>query len=967
MHLNPCASRPTVTYDNCVHQMFQDCARTQPEALAISAWDAQLTYAELDTLSTSLAAYLAQHGVGPEVYVPIYSEKSSWVPVAMLAVLKAGGAFILLDSAHPRARLEEICRTVGATRIVSSSQYAKEASRLAPEVFITGVHSSPQPHSVVVNVNPGNVAYAIFTSGSSGRPKGVAIEHRAFCSSAMAHASALNMNHTSRVLQFASYAFDACLTEILTALIEGRTIDLAGEARRLQPNWALLTPSVARICDVADFPMLQTLVLGGEAITEEDVRKWAPHTNLFVAYGVSEAAVVNLARPCRFGVGLAATGAVGELYISDPVRTADAFIDAPLWYSRLESEARSDTAGSKLPTDGSIRYIGRKDDMRKINGQRLQMAEVEHSLRSLLPQARHLVVDVVKLGGFEALVAFISPETQPVSQHFIPSDTWLLDPNEDLRAQAHVFQQQLQETIPQWMIPSFFLPLQHMPLTLSGKSDRQALRSLAATLTQNQLQSYGTAPTRKVKREPSTPMEKVTQQLWASVLQIPASSIGLDDHLMELGGTSIHIMKLAGAARRQGLLLSVGDALRSGSLAEMAASLKPTSMEESAPLLPFELIHKSDHHDMLIDRAVQICQLRDRGDIEDMYPCTPMQEGLMSLTARKPGAYTAAFEYELPTDVDIDRFRRAWDLVVDANPILRTRFIQSTSGIMYQAVVRGTLLWESEIGAKSVSDDWQLGQPLARLGLRQHGDQYAFIFIIHHALTDGWALPLILEQAQTVYDGAIFLPSRPFNRFIDYISKTDYKAFWGRYFDGSHAVSFPSLPSASFTPEPTARKTLTIQVDTPEKNEYSVPNRLKLAWGILVSLYTDSSDIVFGVTVAGRAAPVLGIEDMSGPTIASVPYRLCLEPAMSVSEALRKAEAASACSALQTLLVIQPHRVDPQESFRVCKDLAAFNAFSTYAINLICQQSPGSVDIDATFDPRVINETQFGLKKTGSS
>ncbi|KAI0478119.1 hypothetical protein F4859DRAFT_520982 [Xylaria cf. heliscus] len=1036
LHSKPWAFPAPKIYDNCVHKMFQDRAHAQPEALGICAWDGQFTYAELDSLSNSLATVLVQHGVGPEVYVPIYSEKSSWVPVAMLAVLKAGGAFVLLDPAHPIARLEEMCRTVNASKIVASKQNAKIASRLVPEVFITGVHSSPQPPPAVVGVNPGNIAYAVFTSGSSGRPKGVAIEHRAFCSSAVAHAAALNMDHTSRVLQFASYAFDACLTEMLTALIVGacvcipsdlgRTSDLAGEVHRLQPNWALLTPTVARLVDVADFSMLQNLILGGEAITEEDVRKWAAHTNVFVAYGVSEAAVVNLARPCGvgdidhanlgFGVAvtcwltdpddhdrLAAVGDVGELvlsgpaigreYIGDAARTAEAFIDAPGWYRRPESEAASDTARSKLyktgdlcaynPADGSLRYIGRKDDQTKLHGQRLEVAEVEHSLRPLLPNVRHLVVDVVRLDGLEALVAFVLLETQSVLQHVIPDSPWLLDPNEDFHLRAQVVQQRLQGTIPQWMIPSIFLPLKYMPVLPSGKSDRRALRSLAATLTHDQLQLYGATPTLAAKREPSTPMEKIIQQLWASVLSIPTGNIGLDDNFMELGGTSIHVMKLAGAARRQGLVLTVGDVFRHGSLPKMAASLKPASTEASTSLLPFSLIPRGEDRDALIRRAMKVCELRDQRDIEDLYPCTPLQEGLMSLTSRKAGAYTAAFEYELPVGIDIHRFRQAWDAVVDANPILRTRFIQSTAGIMYQVVVRGTLTWESEISPKSAF--WQMGRPLAFFCLRRPNgsdDQNVFNFAIHHAITDGWAMPLLLEQAQAVYDGAISLPPRMFNSFIDYISKPDYETFWSHYFDDLQGASFPPLPSVTYTPSPTVKKTLTIQIDSLGKNEYSVPNRLRLAWAILISLYTDSLDTIFGVTVAGRGASVLGIEDMTGPTIATVPYRLNLQPDMSVSDALLKVqndsiammpfeqaglqyisrlnpEAASVCSAIQSLLVIQPHSNDLPTLFRVFRDLSAFDAFSTYAITLICRQLPGSVELDATFDPKIVEETQF--------
>ncbi|KAJ8111473.1 hypothetical protein ONZ43_g5616 [Nemania bipapillata] len=576
------ASEAPRSYNTCVHQIFEDRARAQPGAIAIDAWDGQFTYAELDALSTSLAAYLAQHGVGPEAYVPVCSEKSCWVPVAMLAILKAGGGFVLLDPTHPVEQLKWMCQIVGATKIVASKQTAEIAKQLAPEIFISSDHNPAQSTTIVADVIPSNVAYAVFTSGSSGRPKAVAIEHRAFCSSAVAHAAATSMNAESRVLQFASYAFDACLTEILTALIvgacvcipseEGRIGDLVGEARRLQPNWALLTPSVARILDVADFSMLRTLVLGGEAISENDVRRWAPNLNLYVAYGVSESAVINFVRPCSvndidhanlgFGVGvefwlvepdnhecLATAEAVGELvlggpavgreYIGDPTRTAAAFIELPTWYRQIKlgstlKASRLYKTGdlcTRNPVDGSIQYVGRKDDQRKFHGQRLELAEIEHCLRNLLPGTIDLVVDVVKSYDTEILVAFVLLQAQENAQYADTGETWLLG-----------------------------------------------------------LQSYSTPQILMAKRAPSTHFEKLLQQLWATVLNIPGSDIGLDDSFTELGGTSIHLMKLAGAARQRGVILAIGDVLRHESLAEMAASLTPAPIEEATLIQPFSLI-----------------------------------------------------------------------------------------------------------------------------------------------------------------------------------------------------------------------------------------------------------------------------------------------------------------------------------------------------------------------------------------
>ena len=170
----------------CIHELVQKIVVQQPEATAIHAWDGQLRYEDLDTLSSSLAAHLRQRGVGPEVYVPVYSEKSFWVPTAMLAILKAGGAFVLLDPTNPVARLKELCQTVNARLIMASKTLAKTAETLALEVDVVVMtdeltRATPvfYTHGPDIRAQPTNVAYAVFTSGTSGKPKGVVIEHRA--------------------------------------------------------------------------------------------------------------------------------------------------------------------------------------------------------------------------------------------------------------------------------------------------------------------------------------------------------------------------------------------------------------------------------------------------------------------------------------------------------------------------------------------------------------------------------------------------------------------------------------------------------------------------------------------------------------------------------------------------------------------------------------------------------------------
>ncbi|PHH92578.1 hypothetical protein CDD83_6740 [Cordyceps sp. RAO-2017] len=1002
----------------CVDLAIEQRARDRPEAVAVCAWDGQLSYAELDALSSAMASHLARCGVKPEVIVPIYSEKSLWVPVAILAVLKAGGAFVLLDVSYPESRLETICQTVGATILIASENTAGQSTKLAAKVVVAGRYEDEHPKdSLAQRAQPSNAAYAIFTSGTSGKPKGVVIEHHAFCSSAYAHAEALDIEASSRVLQFASYAFDACLTEMLTALMvgacvcipseQGRTLDIGEQVRQLQVSWALLTPSVSRILDVGDLDGVKTLVLGGEAVQADDITKWTPHLNLFIAYGLSECAVVNLVRPCRrgdldatnlgHGVGvscwvaepdnhgrLAQAGHVGELllggpsigrgYINDSARTAQAFINKTPWYSGATRLYKTGDLVTCDPADGSIRYVGRKDTQAKFHGQRLEVAEIEHHIRRQLPATQLAVVEVADIDGSEALVAFISPEANLPAR-----DGWLLEPSDEFREQAQMTQRALHKLIPRWMVPSVFLPLGCTPLTPSGKCDRRQLRRWAASLSRAQLQEYALSRPEGAKREPKSPTEQAVRKLWAHVLQIDPGDIGMQDGFFDLGGSSIDALKLASAARKQGLELALSCVYGNDSLAAMAASVRPASEATVDSLEPFSLL---EEREPVLKCVMQQCRLQDTSEIEDVYPCTPLQEGLVSLTAKRPGAYTVAFEYELPEDVDTSRFQRAWDSVVEANPILRSRFVQASTGTMYQAVIRGSITWSSRDAAFTTWKGGAVGQPLVRFCLEPIKGRHRFTLALHHALSDGWALQLLLHQAQEAYDGATLAP-RPFAAFIEHVARNgpECEAFWKGQFADLEAATFPALPSATYTPNPTRKETVMIPVESTGYHQFTIPNRLRLAWSILVSLYTDSPDAVFGVTVAGRGAPVLGVDEMTGPTIATVPCRLRLSPDTTIGDGLSQVqkdyfatipfeqaglqhigrmspEAASACR-FQSLLVIQPRQDGRPALFHSARDLAALDAFSSYAITLICWQLADSVLVEATFDPEVVDETQF--------
>jgi amino acid adenylation domain-containing protein len=351
------SSQSPSAIDACIHELVQKRGLTQPKAPAICAWNGTLTYAELDSRSSSFATYLGNKGVRPEIYVPLCMEKSSWVPVAMLGVLKAGGAFVLLDPSHPIQRMQDVCQAVEANMIITSRENAAKTSKLGLEVILADDNTDAwwKDHKFSKTMGtPDNAAYVMFTSGTTGTPKGAIIEHRSFCTSALAHSRAMGMDSGSRVLQFASYAFDASLIEILTTLIVGgcvcipseanRKRDLAGASCQLRVNFALFTPSLARVLEVHDFPMLETLVLGGEAVRADDVQKWAPHVRLFGAYGPTECAALCMVMPYEVGdAGIDASNLGREVGIA-------CWVVDPHDHNRLSPAG---TAGELL-LDGSV-------------------------------------------------------------------------------------------------------------------------------------------------------------------------------------------------------------------------------------------------------------------------------------------------------------------------------------------------------------------------------------------------------------------------------------------------------------------------------------------------------------------------------------------------------------------------------------------------------------------------------------
>tara|TARA_R110002003_G_scaffold124_21_gene11362 strand:+ start:12515 stop:16243 length:3729 start_codon:yes stop_codon:yes gene_type:complete len=402
------------TLNDCVHHKFASWVASQPAAPAIRGFDKDYTYAELAAVTDRLAHHLVSLGVGPEVFVPTCFDKSSFAIVAMLSVLKAGGAAVPLDAKHPTPALQTRLEDASAKVVLTTAARAEKLNGLVENVIIvddTFLESLPcQTGPPSTGVQPNNPCFVIFTSGSTGRPKGVVLEHSAMVTSAEAHGSKLGFEPGSRVLQFASYTFDNSLEEMFTSLQRGacvcvpsedqRVNDLPGAIAELEANFMDLTPTVAALLKPTDVPSIKSMGLGAEPLTKALIETWRQHVRVFGQYGPSEASINSAWRDFTNGgeatnigkaIGsvswvinpdnrdrLMPIGCKGELliegpilsrgYLNDPEKTALAFITDPEWARTTGPSGRRFYCTGDLvqyTSEGEMIYMGRKDSQVK--------------------------------------------------------------------------------------------------------------------------------------------------------------------------------------------------------------------------------------------------------------------------------------------------------------------------------------------------------------------------------------------------------------------------------------------------------------------------------------------------------------------------------------------------------------------------------------------------------------------------
>ncbi|KAL1795378.1 hypothetical protein ACET3X_007194 [Alternaria dauci] len=1023
------------TANELLHDQFLIKADKIPNALAVDAWDKRFTYAELNRASSQLARRLVKAGVGPDVFVLLCFEKSAWAIVSMLAVLKAGGAFVPLDPSQPPARRQKIIELAwGPVALVSASNSGiitgddREVVVVEPSRFDEEEEGA---NNSLPSISAHCAAYVLFTSGTTGVPKGVVMEHRAVASSQMHRRTLKGYAEGCRVFQFSSYTFDTSIDEIFMTLGTGgcvcvpseddRMNGLASAIRNMDVELLEVTPTVGRLIVPSEVPSVKTIVFGGEFMSQLDFAPWKERARVVNTYGPTECCVecvfsdiTTETPPGLIGKAagstlwivtpdehnrLAPIGAVGELlvegptlsrgYLNDPQNTTASFVQDPDWLLTGTTEypgrhGRLYKTGDlvKYASNGSLIYVGRKDTQVKINGQRLELGEVEAHVSKLVPGGTHVIADILSYqDGSQALAAFLRFPDERAPENGM---------NLEMLPGASDLQIQLFETVPRYMVPTLFFKSREFPMTLSGKADRKLLRDLAIGLRPMDSNLEKETNNHGVLR-PISNRERKLQQIWATVLKLSPSRIGANDSFFELGGDSISAIKVAGLARKEGIKVAVVDVFKNPRLCDLAAkSTTKSNKPKEVSVLPFSLLENGES---LLDQVAAAYKL-DHNTIQDLLPCTPLQEGLLSLTNRDSGEYMIQKVLQISDDVDIDRFCRAWETSVELLPILRTRMFLAPGydGIL-QGIVRECVHWTkanqlNEYLKLDKAQPMGLGVSLARYALIDNGDDRWFVWTIHHCLYDGWTMPRMLAIVERVYHGLSQGQTEAFSTFVQSLLKRNVQEtedFWKSYLAGANVTRLPRRALKTESTHERGYMEKQHPVAFENKRSYVPSTIIRAALGIVLSQLTGSDDAIFGTTVSGRFSSLDNIEDIMGPTIATVPIRIRAEDAKSIGEFLDgiQEQATSmmpyehvglhnigslsqscqdACKFETYLIVQQQEDTSSLESGSLGQWLGesgTSNGFSTYPLMMECSLLQDGIRIQADFDQEVISPLEM--------
>jgi amino acid adenylation domain-containing protein len=889
----------------CIHQLFEEQVKRTPDAVAVVCSQQQLTYNELNCRANQLAHYLQKLGVKPDELVGICLERSLDMIVGLLGILKAGGAYVPLDPDYPSERLQFAIADAQLSLLLTQEGLIDklpehQARLILLEQIGEELNQNSQDNLTGV-VTANNLANLIYTSGSTGKPKGVMVEHRGLFNLAQAQIKTFNVQSNSRLLQFASLNFDASIWEIILSMGAGATLyldskdalmpglPLMGILKDYGITHIILPPSALAALPLEEIPELQTIIVGGEACSEELIKQWARGRNFFNAYGPTETSVcatvekwtdetlkVTIGRPIAntqvyildSHLQPVPIGVVGELhigglglargYLNRPELTQEKFIPNPFEKDEVIPPTPLNKGGNEpsklyktgdlcryLP-DGKIEYLGRIDNQVKIRGFRIELGEIETVLSQHNAVKTAVVIAQEDETNQKRLVAYIIPQVEIISPK-----------KEKNSLNVTELRQFLKAKLPEYMIPSAFVILESLPLTPNGKIDH---RALPAPEFQSQAQYIA----------PRNPIEEILSSIWAKVLKV--AQVGIHDNFFELGGHSLLATQLISRIREAFQVeIPLRELFVAPTIAELSQEIKRLSEGEQLTELPI----------LPRDKAAEL-------------PLSFAQTRLWFLAEFESNSsfYNIPLALRLEGTLNSEILIQSLEEICDRHEALRTNFI-TVDGIPTQVIQART--WtvtvvdlqhlsgsEQAIASQELAQNQAVqpfdlaGEPLIRITLVVLSEtEHLLLVCMHHIVSDGWSMGVFIQELTALYNAYIQGLSSPLNPLsIQYGDFTLWQRqwlqgevlqqqldYWQKQLAGAPALL--SLPTDR--PRPNQQSfagghlPFSLSWELTEKltqltQEQGVTLFMTLltAYAVLLYRYTEQEDILIGTPIANR-------------------------------------------------------------------------------------------------------------------
>ncbi|KAJ1911183.1 hypothetical protein IWQ60_010259, partial [Tieghemiomyces parasiticus] len=924
-------ARPTkpIDFDTCIPGLFTKQAEQTPDHPAVEYNDPpsgtiSWTYRELLEKSRVIARHLLSQEVQREEPVGLLIDRLPSTAAAMLGVHLAGASFVPLDANLPLDRLQFIARDCGIQRIlynigdVEKVEAIRHGTGVATDSLDTLLinDSSESTDLGLPIVQPTDLSHILYTSGTTGQPKGVQLEHRVMANFVQQSPEVIVIRSGMRVMQNMALTFDCCLVEILTTVCNGSTVVLRNDLLDTLPKVDVLmaTPSVLATLDPTKYPNLRHVITAGEALPRPLAERWSSHCPITNMYGPTECLLSHTVQftpggPVTIGHPIPNTecyildhklrpvpvGVPGEIYVGGicvtrgyvnrPDLNSKALLPNP--YTGRGYLYRTGDVGRWL-LDGTVEYFARSDDQVKVRGHRVEPQEIEAVLGQCLEVSS---VAVVFSSG--KLYAFVCPDT------ITPSS---------LRAHAVAH-------LPPYMVPSAFFLLTELPRNANGKTDKRRLLGLLPSFISQACDRAVTAPENEA--------QLLIVDIMAQVLNMSASQIDIHDSFFQLGGDSISAIRLSSLCRDHGIHVSIAQIFQYGTPAALAGIIDfDSSPSTTMAYQPFELVASSGV--AIEDLTAEVATSLGVGTetIEDILPVSSLQQGFLVSTLKDPSAYMVQTVYDLTGPLDVAKLHQSWSQVVRSHQILRTKFLVPTDQSQHaflQVVLRDTdFEWtyhdqpltglDQAEHHHLVSDrarGFTLTGPLIRFAVyRGPADRHLFCTTFHHALLDAWSESTVMAESLEYYHGVKTQPRPQYHEFIQHLTRIDQEgmaAFWRDNLDGVKmhpTIQFPRESNATPTEHGEIRHPVSTSLLATKQfcrgMGLTVNSLLRAVWALTLARYLgENEEVTLGVLVSGRNVPVPGIAGMVGMCINTLPLRVRVDRNHTITDFLRQVYADS--------------------------------------------------------------------------